>query len=130
LDNISAEDLIQMGVPPEMFPTAKQTELNYVLLKMNMEKETCEIVEGMPKTMPLAQEAFLHFRQMLWFILLAPIEMITVRPGTKHGSRNSPTRLVNDEKFQMIIVNYNWNKISVREEPFWVRGEDGIGFSR
>lgn len=130
LDQLDVEDFYRLGVPPEFLPRDQKMNVNYVLLKLNVDIETCEITEGMPTKMPLAQEAFLHFRQMLWFILLSPLEMVVVKPGIKHGTRSSPDRLFNEEMFPMIVVNYNWNRISVREEEFWVRGEDNIGFAR
>lgn len=103
--------------------------INYVVFDFDLSNKEVDVTEGNSK-LPIADEGRLLFYQLLTFILLAAVDVYIVPPGQKYGTRKSPERLLNEEKFPFTIINSNWNKISINIEGFPVCGESGLGFPR
>lgn len=56
--------------------------------------------------------------QLITFLELAPIEQVYLPPGDRHSDGLSRSRLRNQEKFPIIMVNCNWNRtVHIGEIP-------------
>lgn len=75
---------------------------------------------GNNKDASLDDPNFMFFLRLLIFIELSELEVITLKPSEKSGTRRHG-KYINNSNSDLVVVNSSWNRILVRKEGFDVQ---------
>lgn len=68
------------------------------------------------------QDIFSQIMQILTFVELGDIEVITLEGGRNNGNKDKATKIHNSSNNTVYVVDSTWNQILIRTEGFAVRG--------
>lgn len=97
----------------------KQTYMKYCTFRINFEKDIFYYPEN--EGNPFEDKLFLDFIKYLIFLEFSELEVVTLKPNQKKGSRKEG-KYVNESKSDITIVDSTWNKLLIRSGEFSVRG--------
>lgn len=131
LDDIrNYPELLEHKEIVEYYNQLKESEgMDYAVFDFDLVNKTQHTFEGSGRQELEKIGKELFFR-LLIFVYLTEVEVQLLLPGARYGAKASPTGFKNKEPFPFVVINANWNKISVRTEGFMVTGESGFGFAR
>lgn len=97
----------------------KQTYMKYCTFRINFEKEIFYYPEN--EGNPFEDKLFLDFIRYLIFLEFSELEVVTLKPNQKKGTKKEG-KYINESKSDITIVDSTWNKLLIRAGEFSVRG--------